>query len=475
MPSIQLSQVSFAFPGSETILDEINFSIGSGIAALAGPNGAGKTTLMRLMLRLLQSQRGNVIWHGFHECGWLPQSLMPATRSSGEEKMRRLSALLRDGDGIVFLDEPETHLDYKNREWLRKALARHRGLIVIASHDPTLLDDAGVILHTEMRQVSVYRMSYAAYQAEIENKKANQVAKIGHAEHELKKAERARRADFERQLKRSRNAAARAPLAGIPRIARGLMKRNAEQTLGKIIRRNQRQNDADHAALENLRAEKTSRAEFSFTALHPPLERAPYLEVNGLQLYRPDGAALWRRPVSFSAKPGEALHIAGANGSGKSMLLKTLLSQGEFQRTGNIALGAGEIRLMDSAYSGIAAGAQVLEITMQAGINDDTGETRRLLGAYGFPGDAVFRTFQSLSAGEKIRLRLFLMSHAPEPVAGFFSDEAETGLDTETRRLYTGFLNTFPGLVLVVSHDAAFVKSLDIRNRVVLDMSPVME
>ncbi len=475
MHSIQLSQVSFAFPGSQTILDEINFSIASGIVALAGPNGAGKTTLMRLMLRLLHPQQGHVIWHGFDECGWLPQNLTAATRSSGEEKMRCLAGLLRDGNSVVFLDEPETHLDHKNREWLRKSLARHRGLVVIASHDPTLLDDASVILHTEMRQVVVYRMPYAAYQAEIENKKANQIANVNHAEHELKKAERARRADFERQLKRSRNAAARAPLAGIPRIARGIMKRNAEQTLGKIIRKNKKKGEADIAALENLRAKKGSRAEFTFTAMHPTGGPAPYLEVHDLQLYRADGTVLWQRPVSFSVKAGEPLQIAGANGSGKSMLLTTLRGEGEFQSTGNIVLGPGQIRLMDSAHTAIAADAQVLELTRNAGISDDPGEARRLLGAYGFPGDAVFRPFHSLSAGEKMRLRLFWISHAPRPVTGIFSDEAETGLDTEARRLYADFLNAFPGLVVVVSHDVNFVRSLQIRNRVVLDMSPVME
>ncbi|MBN8219443.1 MAG: ABC-F family ATP-binding cassette domain-containing protein [Spirochaetes bacterium] len=471
MHSIQLSQVSFSFSGEAPVLDGVSFTIPSGVTALAGPNGAGKTTLMRLMMREISPQRGTVQWQGFNTFGWLPQSLGPAVQSSGQQKMRRLSTLFREADGALFLDEPETHLDAVNRAWLAAALRRHRGLVVIASHDPALLDSAGTILHTEMGRVTAYSMPFAGYQSMIAHEKEMRAAKVDHAEHELKKSQRERRVQLERQLRRSANAAAKAPLAGIPRIARGIMKRNAEATLGKIISKNRKRGDAEAQALHSLREERGRSCEYFFAV---PVAAESFLEIDRLQIYRAENQTLWRRPLSFSAKRGEKLHIAGANGSGKSMLFKTICGQNELPHTGTIAHKTGEIRLMNSTHTGFDPAATPLMLALAEGIAGDAGSARRLLGAFGFPGDAVFRRFADLSAGEKMRLRILLIGKSPRPASVILSDEAETGLDTATRGLYAGFLNAFSGIVLAASHDAAFILSLDLTNRVVLDTNPVM-
>lgn len=471
MHSVQLSQVSFSFSDTAPVLDGVSFNLPSGVTALAGPNGAGKTTLMRLMMREISPQRGTVRWQGFGSFGWLPQSLGPATRSSGQEKMLRLTALFRETGGALFLDEPETHLDAANRDWLASALQRHRGLIVIASHDPALLDSAATILHTEAGKVTAYRMAFAEYQNKIAHEKEMRAAKVDHAEHELKKSQRERRVQLERQLRRSANAAAKAPLAGIPRIARGIMKRNAEATLGKIISKNQGRSAAEADALLSLREERGRALEFNFSI---PVAADSFLGVDQLQIYRAKDAALWSRALSFSAKRGEKLHIAGPNGSGKSMLFKTICGQNELPHTGTLTRKAGEIRLIDSMHTGFDPAATPLSLALAAGVGDDTGSARRLLGAFGFPGEAVFRRFADLSAGEKMRLRILLTGKSPHPVSVILSDEAETGLDSATRRLYAAFLNGFSGIVLAASHDAAFTCSLDLTNRVVLDTNPVM-
>lgn len=472
MHTIQFSNVSFYFPGSQPILENISFSLSQGIVALAGPNGAGKTTLLRLMMREIAPLSGNVAWHGLQNYEWLPQSLGPATQSSGQEKMRRLTALFRESDAVLFLDEPETHLDTKNRRWLRDAIRRHRGLVVIASHDPSLLDDAETILHTEMRRVAVYRMRYAEYQSTLTHERELRSAKVDHAEHELKKSERERRIQFERQLGRSLNAAAKAPLAGIPRIARGLMKRNAEATLGKIVSKNRRRAAAETEALSALRREKGKHLGYRFDI--PAVCPFNTLTVDGVQIYT-EKSALWRQPVSFRAKAGDKVLIAGPNGCGKSMLFKALCGKAELRHTGNILRRPGEIRLMDSAHTGVDPAATPLDLALDHGIGNDHGDARRLLGAFGFAGEAVFRRFESLSAGEKMRLRIFLIGKSPRPVAAILSDEAETGLDFNTRQLYAAFLNAFPAIVLVASHDEDFVRSLSLTNRVVLDTNPVME
>lgn len=472
MQAIQLAELSFSYPGSEMILENINLTVNTGVVALAGANGAGKTTLMRLMMRDLTPQRGRVIWQGFTHCHFLPQSLAAATTSSGEEKMRRLISLFREKEGALFLDEPETHLDTANRAWLSAALRRHRGLVVIASHDAALLDAATVILHTELGSVVSYRMQYAEYQAAHKNAREKRGLLVDHAEHELKKSLKARQIQLERQVRRSNNAAAKAPLAGIPRIARGIMKRNAEATLGKIVSRNRRDSAADETELRALRDAKGKHFEYRFEI--PVASSAP-LGVSALQIFDRADCPLWHRAVSFSVKPGEKLHIAGANGAGKSMLFKVLHGTSALRHSGELTVKPGEIRLIDSSHTGIDFAATPLSLALAEKIAAHEGEVRRLLGAFGFPGDAVFRPFSSLSAGEKIRLRIFLIGKSPRPVSALLSDEAETGLDTEARRLYATFLNGFAGATLVASHDGEFMQSLRITGRVVLDTNPVIE
>lgn len=469
MHCIHLSQVTFAFPGFAPILDNVSIALEPGIIALAGPNGAGKTTLMRLMMRELMPQRGRIIWQRIENIGWLPQNIATGARkSSGEAKMRQLESLLRSHDGVVFLDEPETHLDGPNRRWLRRALERHRGLVVITSHDPVFLDQAQLILHTEMARVTPYRMRYTAYVHELAERKAKQAASINRARHELIKSERARRIQLERQLRRSRNAAANAPLAGIPRVARGLMKRNAEKTLGKLISRHRQHTGADQEALARLLEQKASAANYCFPNAKPGSGAPAYLEVSSLQLYGPNEKLMWTEPLSFRANKGEKIRITGANGSGKSMLLRAVSGRIEFHNLGTIALGSGKIRIIDSGHTGIATDASPLVLALDAGVCDDTGEARRLLGAYGFSGDAALRPFRTLSAGEKIRLQLFLVSHGRDSTGYLFSDEAETGLDHISRQAFADYLNAFPGIVLIVSHDEAFVNLLHIHRTLAL-------
>jgi ATPase subunit of ABC transporter with duplicated ATPase domains len=424
------------------------------------------------MMRDLAPQRGRVIWQGFTDCRFLPQSLAAVKQSSGEDKMRHLTELFRENSGALFLDEPETHLDAANRAWLSDALRRHRGLVVIASHDAALLDAATLILHTEMRGVTSYRMSYAQYRAAYGSAREKRALRVDRAEHELKKSLKAQQLQLERQVRRSNNAAARAPLAGIPRIARGIMKRNAEATLGKIISRNRWQSAADTAELHALREAKGTHLKYRFEI---PVAGSAPLGVHALQIFDASDLPLWRRAVSFSVKHGEKLHIAGANGAGKSMLFKTLLGTSALRHSGELQGKPGEIRLIDSSHTGIDCAATPLSLALAEKIAAHEGEARRLLGAFGFPGDAVFRPFSSLSAGEKMRLRIFLIGKSPRPVSALLSDEAETGLDTEARRLYAAFLNDFAGATLVASHDDEFMRSLGITGRVVLDTNPVIE
>ena len=76
--------------------------------------------------------------------------------------------------------------------------------------------------------------------------------------------------------------------------------------------------------------------------------------------------------------------------------------------------------------------ATPLMLALAEGIAGDAGSARRLLGAFGFPGDAVFRRFADLSAGEKMRLRILLIGKSPRPASVILSDEAETGLDRKS-------------------------------------------
>jgi ATPase subunit of ABC transporter with duplicated ATPase domains len=458
MHGITISGVTYAWSGEDPLLQNISFSLGRGIHALAGPNGAGKSTLLRLLAGELQPQSGSI------QCAAGTQLVAVAEAgerqlSSGEQQMQKLEAALAQSSGILLFDEPERHLDTPNRRRFIRRLRHFGGTVLLATHDAELLDLAGSILHLEGKSLSLYRMHYAAYCSARDAEQAAAAYALDRAERNVQKELVDAQRNLERQLRRERIAAVRAPDAGIPKVALGLMKRNAEKTRGSIISRTKDRIAAGKEELSRLRGAQSPEAEFEFTSAKKR-KYNPALEVFSLNILTARREDLWPKPLSLTARGGEKILISGRNGSGKSMLFHVLRGQCPLAVAGSVKIRCQRLSLFDQDQTTVASPTSILELARENFPARSEGEIRRMLGAYGYSGSAVFRDFRQLSTGQRVRLLVLLLSKADKAPDLLLADEAETGLDRKTRALFARFLKEYPGLLLFTTHSEEFAAAV---------------
>jgi len=474
MTYIKLHGVSFGFAPENPVLKEIHLTLTPGVWAIAGPNGAGKTTLLRLIAGELEPSTGHVTSSPSSEVAWLPQNARHTVAerhySSGEAKMHMLRRALQQGTDILLLDEPETHLDAFHRRWLMKHLASRKQLVLMVSHDCELLNLATRILHVENQVVTGFDSGYSAYRDKLAHAQQAAVHAAHRAQRIAKSEARHLQQTLERQQKRSLNAARRAPESGIPRIALGLMKRNAEKTSGKIAAHAKQRRGELEAKIRQTRAEVSHRLDLHFEGQwHKRLRGLARLEVTELQFYAEPERRLWRRPLSFTATSGDLVRIKGPNGVGKSLLMRHLCGEREFLSSGSFARSGHGDLVLEGTTASITEQRNLLQLAEERLPDLNEGELRRHLGAYGYRGEKVFEPQANLSAGEKIRLQI-LLATAGGTTPGFcFFDEAEVGLDYETRLAVAEFLRSFEGIVVFATHDELFAQHLSATLEVTLE------
>lgn len=468
MQTLKFQNVSFSYPTGKPILDAVTMSMPQAVYAVAGKNGTGKTTLLKLAAGILSPQQGDIsVSFGGSLC-YLQQDIINplAQESAGEQKAAALARTFREQGATLFLDEPETHIDARQRSLLKNRIRRHRGLILIVSHDRQILDLASSILHLEQGKLTKFSMPYSEYRDRCEEIRATTEATVREEHRLLERQQRDLQVDLERQLRRNANAARKAPLAGIPRVARGLMKRNAEKTLGKIISRSGERLAKTQARLSHLNKTLPRVRTFSFAAA-PANRIRMRLEVSQLEIHLPGNQPLWPDTVNFSATAGERIFVAGENGSGKSCLFSAIAGKPRLSHTGTINFGKAKVHLIDSAFFQINREVSLLELARRC-MRDAEDTLRRLLGAYGYAGDTVFQRFCSLSCGEQMRLYLFLLTHSQLEASILLFDEMETGLDSETRHVVAEFVLKYPGIVIYATHDPDFAVTLQPQQTITL-------
>ncbi|WP_428613212.1 ATP-binding cassette domain-containing protein, partial [Pseudoalteromonas sp.] len=172
-----------------------------------------------------------------------------------------------------------------------------------------------------------------------------------------------------------------------------------------------------------------------------------------------------KKPFSFQVFSDDKIHLAGANGTGKSTLLKTL--------TYDIPVKAGQLHCnqalyyLDQHFTLINNELTLLEnvMTYCKSLNETT--TRTLLASIGFRKDTVFKKAAFLSGGEKMKLAMCIVSNI-ESTAFLLLDEPDNHLDLESKQLLAHSLQSFKGGFILVSHDKYFVESVGCNKQIVL-------
>jgi ATP-binding cassette subfamily F protein 3 len=354
---------------------------------------------------------------------------------SGGWRMRvALAATLFAAPDLLLLDEPTNYLDLEGTLWLEDHLANYPRTVIVISHDRDLLDTSvDQILHLDRGKLTLYRGSYSSFEEQ-------------RATREMLDAKHAKRQEAERKR-----------LQGfVDRFKAKASKARQAQSRVKML---ERMKPIAALVTQDVR-------EISFPApkkmLSPPIVAVDDVSVG----YDPKQPVLNR--VTLRIDNDDRIALLGANGNGKSTLVKLLASRlspfsGTITRAEKISIAYFAQHQLDELSEDGSPYDHVRKLMPDAPETKVRGRT----GAIGFSGKAGDTLVKNLSGGEKARLLLGLATFfGPNMI---ILDEPTNHLDIDSRAALAEAINEFPGAVIMVSHDRYLIEACADRLWVVAD------
>jgi len=369
----------------------------------------------------------------------------PVNSFSGGWRMRlQLARALMCPSDLLLLDEPTNHLDLDALVWLEAWLKRYEGTMVVISHDREFLDAVtNVTLHIDAAKLVRYGGNYSKF----EDMRAEQM--------ELQQNAFAKQQDKIAHLQKF-----------IARFKAKASKAKQAQSRVKALDR-----------MEKI-APLLADADFSFEFKEPANLPNPMLSMQGVSFgYPPLSDAPAGTPptvivqnVSRSVLAGQRIGILGANGQGKSTVVKTIARDLE-AIAGEITEGKGlnigyfaqqELDVLKPADTPLQHMIDLVKkLTAQSKLSGQATreqDLRSYLGQFNFSGDMVKQAVGSMSGGEKARLVLCMIVWQRPNL--LLLDEPTNHLDLATREALSMALNEFEGTVMLVSHDRALLRAV---------------
>lgn len=347
------------------------------------------------------------------------------TFSGGQQTKIAFIKLLLSRPDIMLLDEPTNHLDMPTIEWLEGYLKSYDKAVVVVSHDRMFLDKViDVTYEIEYGKIKRYAGNYSAYVRQKEEAAIKQ-----QKDYEEQQAEIKRLTEWIEKWKNTPT-----------KVAATRSKRKVIEHMVKIEKPRRFDTKA-------FRAQFTPRIT-SYTDV---------LTTKKLQIGYEDVLST----VSFQVKKGERIAVIGANGKGKSTLLKTIVGQipalgGSFQFGQDVEWGYFD------QHSAVEMNADpeitVLEDFWNAYPSLKEVEVRQALGSFLFSQDEVFKKLGQLSGGEKVRLALCKMFKKRPNF--LILDEPTNHMDLVGKDALGKMLENYTGTLLFVSHDRYFIKEI---------------
>jgi ATPase subunit of ABC transporter with duplicated ATPase domains len=458
-------------PGGRPLFRDLTLLLDRGDrAALVGRNGVGKSSLLHVLAGEAEADRGQVTCHG--ERILVPQSLetpLDTGESPGELRRRWLQDAIDAEPDLLLLDEPTHDLDQAGLEWLSTALGGFRRALLLVSHDRRLLRDFHDFFVVSETGCHHFGGSFDALlealgreQEQQERRHVSQLRRLdAREEHGYLVQQRARRQKNVGRIRELKRRPARALLNSKRSYAQ------ESQTRRALIQQ-------DRIAAARGWAQATRRALAVDLPLEPALPRLPPASSHPLVRLQHVSASVGERclfaGVSLELER-QRLAVTGPNGSGKSTLLELMagvrapqrgLVSSDVGRIGYVAQNSVNWRLDESVLSQLVGHAHV-----------SAEQAAQAIRSHKFPFALAERPLSSLSPGERLRAALICLFQRSEPPELLILDEPTSHLDLLGYGALQALLASWPGGLIVASHDREFLDAIQLHER--LDLTPEVE
>lgn len=384
------------------------------------------------------------------------------TLSGGQKTKVFLAGMAIHKADIVLLDEPTNHLDLEGRQLLYDFIRSHSSALVVVSHDRTLLNLLDQVAELGRQGLTLYGGNYDFY---AEQKRMEQEAlyhDVKNKEKELRKARDAERETMERQQKLDARGKRKQEKAGLPTILMNTFKNNAEKTGARLKGVHTERIGAISQELNDLRKELpgTDKMKFGFdnSAFH--IGKILF-EAAGINV-KYEARLVWAQDISLQITSGDRIALKGANGVGKTTLIKIIL--GELApTTGTVRRAENRSVYVDQDYSFIQNQYSVYEqvqLFNTAALQEH--EIKNRLHRFLFSKEDWDKRCGSLSGGEKMKLVLCCLTVSNQAPDMIILDEPTNNLDIQNIEMLTGAINEYRGTLIVVSHDEYFLKEINV-------------
>lgn len=352
--------------------------------------------------------------------GSTPTDRVISTLSGGEKTRLALAKLLLEEPNLLILDEPTNHLDFETLMWLEDYLKGYKGAIIIVSHDRYFLNKVCTrICEIEQGRLTSYRGDYSSY---LVQKKMNSERQL--KEYEAQQKEIAKLEDY---------------------VAKNLVRASTS----KMAKSRQHMLDHIERIDKPLMYTKSPKIKLEYD-IEPTKD---IVRVVDCPLVVGEGADKKEliKSLTMNVRRGEHVAIIGANGIGKTSILK--LIQGIIPHEGgNISWGGNvKISYFEQEHAILDPHKTVLEEIMDRYPRLSEQQARSVLGAVLLTGENVFKPISVLSGGERAKLCFAIMALNRGNV--LVLDEPTNHLDLSTKEVLEDALAEFGGTIILVSHD----------------------
>ncbi|MCL2547176.1 MAG: ABC-F type ribosomal protection protein [Oscillospiraceae bacterium] len=479
MSQINITNLTFSYDGTFVpIFQNVNLSLDTNWKlGLIGRNGRGKTTLLKLLHGELEYQ-GNITatcrfdyfpfavdtidtiartllssicpevqeWEIVRELSLLSlnESILDrnfATLSNGERTKLLLAALFCKEHHFLLIDEPTNHLDLQGRQTLSQYLQKKKGYIIV-SHDRAFLDGCiNHILSINKTNIELQRGNFSSWLINKERQDNFELSENEKLKKDIKRLNEAadRAGDWSDKTEKSKKGAADKGFVGHKAAKMMSKAKNIENRLSKSV-------EQKSELLHNIERADTLKLTFAFHHAKTLIELR-----NVVVSY---GGRAATRPVSFSLQQGERLLLRGANGAGKSSILKLICGE-QLDYTGEMQL-VGRLRISYVPQDTSFLRGNLRDFAIGHGLDETLLKTN--LRKLDFERESFDHAIETYSAGQK--KKVLLAKSLSEQAHILVWDEPLNYVDVFSRFQIETLILDYAPTLLFVEHDSSFIERI---------------